>query len=118
MIHSVKRSGERLLNRFQRESRSAETDTFVYVLEHESVLAFVVTAACAPEANVVSDHRLKLERDVLDDVGRVRAVTKADDEPPSLADAATISNLKAAAAFCVFVLILYPFHYSPRDALR
>jgi hypothetical protein len=25
---------------------------------------------------------------------------------------------KAAGAFCVFFLILYPFHYSPRDALR
>ena len=64
---------ERLLHRLERERRRAQPDLLVLVLEHERVLALDVAAARASEADVVADHRLQLERDVLDDVRRVRA---------------------------------------------
>jgi hypothetical protein len=38
----------------------------------------------------VPDHRLKLERNVFDDVRRVRAIAKPQDEAASFTDAATV----------------------------
>ena len=77
-----------MLDCLEGERSCTQTDTFVHVLENESVLTFVVATASATVSNVVTDHRLKLERDVLDNVWCVRAVAQTHDETAALADAA------------------------------
>jgi hypothetical protein len=90
VIDAVKSTRECLLHGLERESCRTQPYTFVEVLEHESVFAFVVTTARTAVSNIVADHRLKLECYMLDDVWRVGAVAEPDDESPSLADAATV----------------------------
>jgi hypothetical protein len=60
------------------------------VLEHESVLAIYVATARAAVSNIVSNHRLQLESDVLHDVRRIGAVTQANDESAVFPDAAPV----------------------------
>ena len=81
---------ERALHRLERERGGAQPDLLVDVLEDERVLPLDVAAARATEADVVADHRLQLERDVLDDVRRVRAAAQPHDEAAALADRAAV----------------------------
>ena len=90
VIDAVKSSSKGLLYCFECEGGGAEPNTFVHVLEHECELAFVVATARAAVSDVMADHRLKLERYVLDDVRSVGAVAKANDESSSLANAAAM----------------------------
>src|SRR5947209_8007231 len=59
---------ERSLHGFERERGGAEANLFVEMLEDDRVLAVNVAPACSPEADIVPDHHLQLERNVLDDV--------------------------------------------------
>jgi hypothetical protein len=89
-VDRLQHTVERLLHRLQRERGRAQPDLFVLVLEDERVFPVDVAAARLSEADVVPHHRLQLERDVLDDVRRVRAASQPENEPAALADRAAV----------------------------
>ena len=71
-----------MLDCFEGERCCSKTNPFVHVLEHQCVLTFVVTTAGTAITDVMTDHCLKLERDMLDNVRRIRAVARRMMKPP------------------------------------
>ena len=60
------------------------------VLEDQCVFPGAVASPGAAVTDIVTNHSLQLERDVLDDVGAVSTTLQANDEPARLTDAAAM----------------------------
>jgi hypothetical protein len=89
-LDGLEGSGECPLHGLERQRRGPQPDLLVAVLEDERILAFHVAAARPAVPHVVTDHRLELECDMLDDVGRIRAALEARNEPATGSDAAAM----------------------------
>jgi hypothetical protein len=60
------------------------------MLEDNRELAVNVAASRAAKSDVMANHRLQLERDMLDDVGSVCPALESSNESPALTNAAAV----------------------------
>src|SRR5687768_3884186 len=74
----------------QCQGRRPQTYGLVEVLEDDGVLSGSVAGARSSIADIVSDHALQFQGDVLDDVAKVGSALQPYDKPAGLPDAAPV----------------------------